>query len=175
MTMARGRRYGMVAEDWKKEYEKVLLSRKYSRASSMIGICSSEPVIENIKRAYGFIVDFVTSIPIPVAKGKRKKSNPRKEFLGRLDEIGFILFGSKRSARRKKLMSKYGVTDIKTRRGVKMVSSLSNLPNLIKELREILIDAGEYATTIGLRITLAATKKYGLPRLLEEEGMEGYW
>lgn len=161
-------KYDLISEDWRKDYEKIILSRKYSRASTSIGVCSSMPTIENVKTAYGYIMDFVTFIPIP---SQEKLISQRKTFIDDLDKIGLVLFG-KDCKEKRDLMKKYGVTVNSTRRGVRIVPSLQNLPNLIKALRDILLSAGEFATSAGLRIGLATPRKFGKERILEEEGFK---
>ena len=58
------------------------------------------------------------------------------------------------------------------RAGIKIVTTIHNLPNLIKALRDVLIDAGNFSTSKGLRVTLSQKKKIGMMRILEEEGIE---
>jgi len=157
------------AEDWKKEYEKILLSRKYSRACSVIGMASTNPTIENVKQCYGFVLDFITNLPIPL--NSEKSGKIRKNLLNRLDEISLILYG-KNSEKKKELMKKYNVSEIRVRRGIKRVASLGNIPNLIKELRDILIEAGGFAVSSGLRITLATPQPRGIDKILKEEGFK---
>jgi hypothetical protein len=116
------------------------LEKKYSEASTVIGAASALPIIENIQGAYGKIVDFVSSIPIPK---ETKASVDRNDLLGKLDEISIILYGSYKDGRVMILIQKHNLMLAKTRVGMRMLVSLSNLPTLVNELRDILIRAGE--------------------------------
>jgi len=163
------RRFEFIAEDWRKEYEKLVLTRKYSRASSLIGYALSFPDLLNIKLAFAAVVDFVSDIPIPE---NSKHKEERDNFLKELDEIGLILYGNYEREDVKKLLEKYGLFVKRVRDGVKLVPQLQNLPLLAIKLREILVKAGDFATSRGLRITLAKPVKRGARRILEEEGLE---
>ena len=156
----------MLFEDWKKEYEKILLSKKYSEASAIIGECYRNPNIENVKKAYASVVDYVTSIPLPINEEKN-----RKQFLNPLDEIAKIIYGTD-SPEVEKLCEKYQVIRRPERVGIKIVKTIHNLPNLITALRNILIKAGDFSTSKGLRVTLSQKKKIGMMRILEEEGID---
>jgi hypothetical protein len=115
-------------------------------------------------------LDYVASLPLPENKHK-----DREEYFKTLDEIDLILFGRRKDDQKqeiqeiKDLEEKYKVFTVKAREGVKMVDSLQNLPNLIIKLREILIKAGEFATSSGLRVSLARPRVFGKERLLNEE------
>jgi len=152
---------------WKREYEKYLVSEKYSDASAAIGTCSAYPFIGNIQEAYGLIVDFVSQIPIPE---KFESTTTRQKMLDDLDEISLVLYGDISNQLVKEKVSELGLTIKRIRIGVKMIPTLENLPILIKKLRDILIKAGEFATLAGLRITIPVKKGTGIKRLLEEEG-----
>lgn len=156
----------MLFEDWKKEYEKILLSKKYSEASAIIGECYRNPTIESVKRAYASVMDYVTSIPLPINEEKT-----RKKFLKPLDEISQIIYGVD-SPEVNKLCQKYKVVRKPERVGIKIVKTIHNLPNLIKALRDVLIQAGDFSTSKGLRVTLSQKKKIGMERILEEEGID---
>ncbi|RKZ28635.1 hypothetical protein DRQ26_00680 [bacterium] len=155
----------MIYEDWKKEYEKFVLTKKYSEATSAVGRCFANPSIENIKIAYGLVQDYVSSIPLPM----NNKGEKRKEFLGKLDEIALILYGTE-SDEVKKICEKYKVKRGKIRNGISVVDTIIDAPNLIIAIRDLLIEAGEYATSLGLRVTMSPERKFGLKRILEEEG-----
>lgn len=157
-----------LSEDWKKEYEKFLLTRKYSEASRWIGICYANPTIDNLKTAFGLVVDYVISIPLT---NDEKLTKERKDLLNKLDEIEKILYGTE-SEEVQKLYEEYKIIPIKVKKGVKIVTELGNLPNLVTALRDVLVKAGEFATSIGLRVTLASERKFGLKRILEEEGFD---
>jgi hypothetical protein len=161
----------MISEDWKKEYEKILLTRKYAIACNYIGIASATPTLENVKNAYGSVIDYLTAMPLPEQFDKTK--DKRKGLNARLDEIGLLLFGVENDTV-KALEIKYEVVRRKAKEGGRFITSLDNLPNLIKSLRNILIEAGEYATSCGLRVTLAEERVYGEKRLLEEEEFEDW-
>jgi hypothetical protein len=160
---------GRIGEDWKREYEKIILSRKYAEASSAIGSCFAQPTIENVKIAYGATVDFVTAIPIPEQDNLKGR---RTGFLNDLDEIGLIVHGNYDQENVKELLKEYGLMISKVKQGVRTYDVLQNLPELVKKIRNILIEAGEFATSAGLRITLAKKQSEGMMKIMEEEGFD---
>lgn len=162
-----------ISEDWRREYEKIILSKKYSRACTAVAFALANPNIDNVKIAFGSVSDYINSLPLPIDKHKE-----RDEFIKKLDEINLIIYGCRKDENGKKikeieeLEKKYKVFTIKAREGVKMIDTLQNLPNLIIELRGILIEAGEFATSSGLRVSLARPREFGKDRLLKEENFE---
>jgi len=159
----------LVTEDWKKEYPKIILAKKHATASGSIGLSASDPSMENVKHAYGRIMDFITEIPIGDNTEYQKQRN---KFLIDLDEIGKIIYGNPKITAIKKLYKKHEIRIRRIRQGAKLVHTIENIPELISKLRDILTEAGDFATSIGLRITLPTEKKYGLDRLEEEEGFD---
>ena len=158
----------LMTEDWKKEFEKIILTKKYAKASSIIGIASSTPDIFNVRMAYGHVIDYVTAIPLPQDDNK---INVRKGLLDELDKIGLILNGSDTETT-KQAEKSLGVFRARVRDGLKMVDQLQELPKIVNNLRDILIKAGEFATSSGLRVSLSKKRKYGHDRLLEEENFD---
>lgn len=161
---------GMVTEDWKKEPEKILLSRKYHETSSILGRTIYNPTIENIRYAQGAISDYVMSIP--VGSYKTKKQEERNKILLELKQIGIVLYGNPSNPEVTKLYKDYGVTRKLQRKGSSIIYKLTELPQLANHLSEILVKAGDFAVTIGLRITLPQTTKQGMDKLIEEEGIK---
>lgn len=160
-----------IAASWKQEFEKYKVSKKYFSATQSVGIASSNPTIENARICYGRVIDFVSSLPLPTAK-RSKASGERKKILNKLDDMSLVLYGNLKNENVQKLMRKHEIIVFPVRVGIKMVSVMQNIPNLIKELRSILIEAGEFATSAGLRITLPYKKEFGRNRLLKEEGFK---
>jgi len=160
----------LIAEDWKREYEKIILSRKYAAASTLIGVCLANPEEQAVKAAFGAVVDFVTSIPIGEEEKKQEK---RDGFLVSLDEIEVVLYGNPELENVRLLSKKYGVMSRPERSGVRKVSRIQNLPELVKQIRTILVQAGDFATSAGLRILLAKHRKFGMEKIMEEEGVKG--
>jgi len=154
-------------EDWKKEYEKIILSQKYAKASTLIGQFFASPTMDNLKLAFGAIQDYITAIPLPM----ETNDITRKTFINRLDEIGIIIFGSDGKVV-DEICKKYNIIRSKARVGMNIATTIQNLPDLGRILRNILIDAGEYTTSKGLRVTLFQKKNIGIKRILEEEGFE---
>lgn len=159
----------MVTEDWRREYEKVILSRKYSAASTLISMCFASPSDTNAKMAFGAIVDFVTSMPIGEDK---KNQDTRDGFLSDLDEIELALYGNPELQDVQNVLKKYNLIIGSERMGVKRVTRIQNLPELAKRMREVLLKAGDFATSAGLRIMLAKRKKFGMDKILDEENIK---
>jgi len=159
----------LMTEDWKKEFEKVILTKKYARASSVIGLASSEPNLLNLKMAYGNVLDYVTAIPV---SQDLDRVAIRKGFIDKLDKIGLILNGSTTNELTLNAMRDYKVFLSPERDGVRTIQALQNLPTLVNAIRDILIEAGEFSTQIGMRVSLSKKRKYGKERLLEEEEFE---
>lgn len=158
----------LVSDDFRtKEFEKFLLSRKYFEASKEIGFASAYPTIENISRAYGMVVDYITSIPVSQIDKVLKKRN---ELLADLSEVSLILHGKKENKEVKTAMDKLHIGFIRMRKGMSFVDTLTELPNLVKQLQTILIEAGDNAVIWGLRIPVSELKSKGMDKLLEEEG-----
>jgi len=160
----------MYGEDWKREYEKVILSRKYGSATSALGVCYSMPTIDNVKNAFGLVMDFITALPIPVSQEESKTK--RKGFLADLDKINKVLFGNYDNEEVKMLLKEFNVSIAKVKQGVRMVDNLQDLQNIVVKIRDVLIEAGDFATSAGLRITLSKAKLLGMDRILEEEGFD---
>jgi len=160
-------KFSLISPDWKKEFDKYMLTKKYSEATAQIGLCASEPTLENIKIAYGMVTDFISYIP--TAGGKAKEI--QDDLLRRLDEIGLIIHSNPATIPQE-LLDNYGLILAEEREGLRIVKTLQNLPNLVIALRDLLIDAGNFAVSLGLRITLAQERKFGLRRILEEEGID---
>lgn len=159
----------MIGEDWKKEYEKVILSRKYFYASTTVSDFFINPNENTVKMAFASVMDFVVSMP--VSANKTLKEN-RDKFKDELDDIGLVLLGDPSFSNVTKLYKKYGIIVRKVREGVRIRNMLTNLPELGKSIRNILIECGDFATQSGLRITLAKPKDYGMEKIENEEGME---
>lgn len=157
----------LVTEDWKREYEKIILSRKFATASALLGLAFSNPTEFTIKQALGASYDCVQNMPI----GENKDHQDRRDdMLKELDEIEIVIFGKPDSKATADMKKKYGIETKMERRGVKMVPVIQNFPEVLKHLRSVLVKAGDFATSIGLRVTLPKEHRYGMERLLEEEG-----
>lgn len=162
----------LISEDWKKEYEKILLSKKYMASSSVLGIAFVHPTIENVKLAYGHVQDYVTSLPIGMGDRFKDSKDRRIKFLEKLDDIGLVLFGNKEISEVQKLMKEFKVSSQQVRKNVRIEDELKDLPNLVKELRKVLVESGEFAFSLGLRITISQPKKSGMTALMEQEGFD---
>lgn len=153
-------------EGWKKEYEKLQLSKKYARCTEILEEAKTYPDINNVIRLYASLDSFLTMIPII----DDKNEEVRKAWYDILDEIEVIIHGEK-GAYRSRLMKKYRVSE---RTGVSynsfQSSQIVNLNNIIRELRNVLREAGTFTAKLGLRLTLKATKKIGYRAILEKEG-----
>ncbi len=160
-----------VSEGWKKEYEKFLLSQKYSKVCTLLGQALTEPTLQNAKTAYGTVTDYVCSIPISVLLHSETQKT-RDELVASLDKIGVALYGDLRNQEVLTTVASMGLGLVCVRTGVQNELRITNIPKVIIETRNILIAAGDFAVTCGLRVSVSERKKRGKDKLLEEEGFE---
>lgn len=152
-------------EDWRKEYEKVKLSQKYSKASTQLSKCYAQPTLQSIKKAYARVMDYIMSMPLPLSK-----QDDRDDWTDDLDDIKYILYGADKDKKKRKARE-LGVQIKKKRRGMKYVDVPVNLPMLADKLREVLDEAGSYATSQGLRVRISRKSEVGMKKILDQEGM----
>lgn len=155
---------------WKQEYEKMLLSKKYFIASEIVGNAMSDPSMDNIKIAYGMIADFIMQIPIP--ENKENIKSKRKALLDKLDKLSTAIFGDLSNPAVRNELNDMNIEVSLTRKGLRRIYIISNTIKIATYLRDILIEAGEFATTLGLRITIPIETEGGIEKLLKEEGFD---
>ena len=158
-----------ITEDWRKEYEKFLLSKKYDRTTTIVAYALANPTIENIKRACAAVNDYISMIPIG---NDDELKQERKALLDRVDKIYTVLYGDYSNPEVLKLIKEFGLSLVETRKGVQRTFELVDLPKLAIKLRDVLTDAGDFAMSLGLRVTHAIERKIGIQKVLEEEGFE---
>lgn len=157
----------VVGEAWRKEFDKLLLSRKLDSSSSAIGIAAQSPTEQNVRTAYGMISDYITFMPVG-----NKDNAERKKILARLDKIGYILYGNKSDKTTLGYMKEFKMGLQYVRQGPHVIAVLTQLPNLVNELRSTLMNASDFAVQSGLRIVLTEKKSKGMTKLDDEEGYE---
>lgn len=157
----------VIGEAWRKEFDKLLLSRKLDSASSAIGIASQSPTEQNVRTAYGMICDYITFMPVGDSKNAA-----RAKILAHLDTIGYILYGDKTDKTTLEYLRKFQMGVQYVRQGPRIVAVLTQLPKLVNELRKVLMEANDFAVQSGLRIVLTEKKPKGMKKLDEEEGYE---
>lgn len=162
--------YQTIGANWKTEFEKYMISKTYYEVSASIGYASSYPTLAVIQHTYGSLTAFITGIPIP--ETHPKSITKRKEMLSSMDEIGLILFGNVKDPRVIASMNKYGIKTRIVRHGIGYISLLDNLPVLVNKMRDILVEAGTFTTSVGLRLQIPDKQILGLQRILDEEGFE---
>lgn len=155
--------------DWKKEYEKLVLTRKYAEACTLVGKLFTAPSETLFRLALGAVVDYVLSIPTTSNDVYHEK---KQDLLKRLDELESVFTTNPLSESFEQIKKKYEIEIIPVRQSGRIVYKISNIVPLAVELREILNEAGTLATEAGLRITISPKRKYGMQRILELEGFE---
>jgi DNA-binding phage protein len=168
MTMVENK-YESVTEEWKnKEYEKIKISGKLMDATRALGICYSYPSIDNIKKTFGLIIDYIVAMPIQdsVAENSKKK----RELLVRMDTIQIALFGNPDDKETRKICSEMGVIYEQKRDGLMYVWVMKDAPKILIKLKDIINEAGELALVSGIRISQNVKRKYGMSKIAEEEG-----
>lgn len=160
----------MISEGWKKEYEKYLLTKKYYIASDFVSDAITDPTINNIKKAYGVVSNYISSIPI----GKENIKKERDELFTQLKPAELILFGNPTMTNVVEARKKLGMGLIRIRQGNQYMLQVTDLPLIAIELRNILVNAGDFAVMCGLRISLSEKKPKGKQKLLEEEGFDSF-
>lgn len=157
-----------VGEAWRKEIDRLMLSRKMAEASSYVGYASTYPTEENIKLAYGRINDAISFFPI--GDEKTYKST-RDDILARMNTLRMVLYGDRNDPAVLKLLLKFGMGKSYFRAGINTVPALTNLPALVEELMGILIALNDFSVDAGLRIVKKEKKARGMEKLYEDEGM----
>ena len=155
----------IVGEAWRKEFDKLLLSRKLDSASSAVGMAAQNPSEQNVRTAYGMISDYITFMPVG-----DEKNAMRLNILKKLDKIGYVLYGDRGDKTTLNYMKEFEMGLQYVRQGPHIVAVLTQLPRLVNELRSTLMNANDFAVKSGLRIVLTEKKTKGMSKLDEEEG-----
>jgi hypothetical protein len=132
----------------KSEYEKGEISRKYFEASSFLSVATAYPTMENMKIALAKVSDFIISLPL---RSNTAESKKRKEMLDKIKKFEKIVY---EGVIERNLLKEYQLKIRTTRDGLSKTRKIINPINLIIPIRELLIEAGEFATELGLRITM---------------------
>ena len=155
--------------DWKKEYEKLVLTRKYAEACTLVGKLFTMPSETLFRLALGAVLDYVLSIPTTFNDRYYSK---KRELLEKLDKLEKIFTTDPLSEDFRDIKKEYKIEVVPVRQSGRIVYKITNILPLAMELRGILNEAGTLATEAGLRITISPKRKYGMQRILEEEGFE---
>ena len=163
-----------VTDDWRKNYEKFLLSQTLDKINDLIGETIANPTTGMIKRSCGALLKYLAQMPLGNAEEHKKT---REKLRNNILDIYDIVAGSPKSERVQALMKKHNII-IKTGLRAKgevgnpfvRTSMIFNLPSLAIELNRIASEAGDFAQSVGLRVAHAQKKKKGTEKLLEEEG-----
>jgi len=154
-----------VTEDWARDYEKIILSKKYDDACSSLADFFANPTMEYLKNAFAAVSDVVMQIPLDP-----RDREIREKWIRKLNEIEQIIYGNRKHPKTQALFKKYNIVIRYERQGINLVPILDNIVNLGNVLRKILLEVGDVSYISGLRLLLPRRRKYGLEKILEEEG-----
>lgn len=165
----------MIAEDWKKEYEKIILTQKLDEVNKIIRATLTNTTRENIVYSASALLDYLASLPLGDNDDVVSK---RKKIRDKVLEIYQTVTGDRRHPHTKELHKKYGLV-------VRMIRSTSpqgnpnvltpiilNLPSLAITLNELSSETGDFAQSLGMRVTFSTKEKKGYEKALDEEGFE---
>ena len=158
-----------VGEAWRREIDRLLLSRKMSDASTFIGYASTYPSEQNIKLAFGKINDVLAFVPIG---NDSTFGEERKNILAKLSIIRTALFGNRNDPAVLKVLQEFGMGKAYQKAGLQTVAVITNLPVLVDELMKIMLNINDFMVDAGLRIVKKEKKSRGMEKLYEEEGIE---
>lgn len=163
-----------VTDDWRKNYEKFLLSQTLDKINDLIGETIANPTTGMIKRSCGALLKYLAQLPLGNADDHKKT---REELRNKIIEIYDIVAGSPSSERTQELMKKHNII---VRTGLRakgmtgnpfvQTSMICNIPRLAIELNMIASEAGDFAQKIGMRVAHAQKNKKGTDKIFEEEG-----
>lgn len=169
--MNRGLRNRMISEDWVKEYEKILITRKIHKVSEIIGeteyfVSVSQNPVEKRKKimhCVGAIVSLINAIPI--FEEHKKVIDGWYEAI---NKIKAILYGNSRILKKEKIKTKVIRTGIK----YTVVPDEDGFEKILRKINELFREIDKFTTEKGLRITLPMERKIGAEAILEEENID---
>lgn len=160
-----------ISEDWVKEYEKILLTRKIHKVSEIIGeteyfvSVATSPVEKRkkIMHCLSAIVSLINSIPI--LKEHKQIIDGWYEAIQRIKGMAF---GNKKICKEEKIKM------INVRVGIKYVSVPNDegFEKIMIKINELFREIDKFTTESGLRITLPMERKIGAEAILEKEKID---
>jgi len=161
----------MISEDWVKEYEKILITRKIHRVSEIIGeteyfvSVSADPIEKRkkIMQCLGAIVSLINSIPI-FEEHKKIVDGWYQD----VNRIKSLLFGNG------KALKKEGIKTVTVRKGIHLytVPNAEGYAKILEKINNLFREIDKFTTVNGLRITLPMERKIGAKAILEEENID---
>lgn len=165
----------MIAEDWKKEYEKIILTQKLDEVNRIIRATLINTNKNTVQLSASALLDYLSSLPLGDAKEQQDRRNElRDEIL----KIYNVVSGDPRDSQIKLLYEEYGLLIRKVRdtsgRGNPniLTSKIQNLQTLALKLNDISARVGDFSQSLGMRVTFAQHKKTGYNKAIDEEGFE---
>jgi len=155
-------------DDWRHEYEKVVLSKKYHAAARDVALAIQRPEKTNIETAMASLYEYVASLPA----AKQSTKTQRQEILAKIDTAYTALYGDLRDGATLKAIQELGLKIGYVRQGINKVPRITNLARVSLYLRDVLAEAGDLATRMGLRVTIYEPPVRGARKILEMEGID---
>ena len=160
-----------LSEDWIKEYEKNIITRKIHQVSENLGVAryvfSTSGNWKLRKDALARLIGSIDALvsALPLLKGEEKQI---MEWQEKVNEFNYILMGDMETIKRK------GIKVIKVRDGLNVYTfpSTSGALKILKEVENLLREINLWTTKKGLRITLPFSRKVGKESVLEAEGID---
>jgi len=161
----------MLSEDWIKEYEKVVITKKIHRVAESIGkarlIIHGYTKIQEKKEALLACIAALEALinSIPILERERKKID---EWQAKIREYSRLI------ECHPTLTKKYGI-DVKVYRdGMQYVllPSYEGMDRILDLLDDLMKEINLWTTEKGLRITLPIKRKMGVSSILADEGID---
>ncbi len=165
----------MIAEDWKKEYEKIILTQKLDEINRIIRATLINTNKQSVINSSAGLLDYLSSLPLGSAKDQIEERNRlRKEIL----KIYKTVAGDPRDQQTQILYKEFGliarkVRNISSRGNPNMlISKIQNLQILALTLNDLSAKVGDFSQSLGMRVTFAQKRKTGYNKITDEEGFE---
>lgn len=166
---------GMIAEDWKKEYEKVILTQKLDETNRIIRATLTNTTRQNIILSASALLDYLASLPLG---DKKEQQEQRGKIRDEILEIYQTVTGDPRHTITKKLYKKYGLV-VRSIRDTSpggnphiLKPTIQNMQTLAIKLNYLSSQTGDFSQSLGMRVTFSTKEKKGYNKVIEEEGFD---
>ncbi len=165
----------MITEDWKKEYEKIILTQKLDEVNRIIRGTLINTNKNTVQLSASALLDYLSSLPLGDAE---KQQGERNKLRGEILKIYNVVSGDPRSPQTRELYEEYGLLIRKVRdtsaRGNPniLTSKIQNLQILALKLNDISARVGDFSQSLGMRVTFAQIRKKGYEKAIDEEGFD---